>query len=55
LESCDFTVTRRSRTVINMQAACRSFDFNGTNRMLGRVTASHSASASAASFLPRFT
>jgi hypothetical protein len=36
----DFTLTRRSRTVINIQAACRSFDFTGTNRMLGRVTAS---------------
>jgi hypothetical protein len=30
-------------------------DFTGTNRMVGRVTASQAASASAASVFPRFT
>ena len=33
----------------------RSFDFTGTNRMLGRVTASQMAAASFASVLPRLT
>ena len=36
-------------------AACCSAVFAGTNRMVGRLIASHSASASAASFLPRLT
>jgi hypothetical protein len=36
-------------------AACRSADFTGTNRIVGRVTASQIASASAASVFPRFT
>jgi len=40
---------------MSMQAAWRSRDLTGTNRMVGLVTASQSASASAASFLPRFT
>ena len=47
--------TKRSRAVISMRAACCSSDLTGTNRMPGRVTASHRASASAASFLPRLT
>lgn len=34
---------------------CCSADFIATNRMVGRVTASQIASASTASFLPRFT
>jgi hypothetical protein len=41
--------------VINMQAAWRSWDLIGTNRIVGLATASQSASASAASFFPRFT
>ena len=45
----------RSRTPIGMRAACCSGDLTGTKRMVGRLMASHSASASAASFLPRLT
>jgi hypothetical protein len=39
----------------SIRAACCSAVFTGTNRIVGRLIASHSASASAASFLPRFT
>jgi hypothetical protein len=47
--------TRKSRVLWSRSAACRSADFTGTNRMVGRVTASQIASVSAASVLPRFT
>jgi hypothetical protein len=39
----------------SIKAACCSAVFTGTNRMLGRLIASQIASASAASFLLRFT
>jgi transposase InsO family protein len=47
--------TRRSRTRCNISAARCSALLMGTKRMVGRVTASQMASASAASFLPRLT
>ena len=39
----------------SIKAACCSAVFTGTKRIVGRLIASHSASASAASFLPRLT
>jgi hypothetical protein len=45
----------RSRTTTSIKAACCSAVFTGTKRIVGRLIASHSASASAASFLPRLT
>ena len=47
--------TRRSRTLCSMSTDCCSTVFTATNRMVGRVTASQIASASAASVFPRFT
>jgi hypothetical protein len=47
--------TSRSRWPASIRAACSSVDFAGTKRMCGRLVASHSAAASAASFLPRAT
>jgi hypothetical protein len=38
-----------------VNADCCSSVLTGTKRMDGRVTASHTAAASAASFLPRVT
>src|ERR1700730_9965162 len=43
----------RSRMPTSIKAACCSAVFTGTKRIIGRLIASHSASASAASFLPR--
>src|SRR5271166_5161858 len=43
----------RSRTPTSIKAACCSAVFTGTKRIVGRLIASQSASASAASFLPR--
>jgi hypothetical protein len=45
----------RSRTPTSIKAACCSAVFTGTKRIVGRLVASQSASASAASFLPRLT
>jgi hypothetical protein len=39
----------------NLYAACCCAVFTGTNRIVGRLIASHNASASAASFFPRLT
>jgi len=47
--------TRRSRMVTSISAACWSTVLTGTKRMVGRLIASHRASASAASFLLRLT
>src|SRR5271166_5945204 len=44
-----------SRTPTSIKAACCSVVFTGTKRIVGRLIASQSASASAASFLPRLT
>ena len=55
LTSCVRWRTRRSRWPASIRAACSSVDFAGTKRMCGRLAASHSAAASAASFLPRAT
>ena len=44
-----------SRTPISISAACCSAVLTGTKRIVGRLIASHSAAASAASFLPRLT
>ena len=41
--------------LISIKAACCSAVFTGTKRIVGRLIASQSASASAASFLPRLT
>jgi hypothetical protein len=41
------------RTPTSIKAACCSAVFTGTKRIVGRLIASQSASASAASFLPR--
>ncbi len=41
--------------IAHVSAACCSADFLGTNRIVGRVTASQIASASPISILPRFT
>jgi His Kinase A (phospho-acceptor) domain len=46
---------RRSRVRCCISRPCCSADFARTNRILGRPTASHIASASAASFLLRLT
>src|SRR6202165_4531428 len=43
----------RSRTPTSIKPACCSAVFTGTKRIVGRLIASQSASASAASFLPR--
>jgi hypothetical protein len=48
-------LTSKSRARCIDSAACCSGDFTGTNRIVGRVTASQTASASAASVLLRFT
>ena len=48
-------LTRRLRARCIERAACCSRDLIGTNRIVGRVTASQIASASAASVLPRLT
>jgi hypothetical protein len=53
--SCVRCFTRRLRVRWSDKAACCSADFTATKRMVGRVTASQIASASTASFLPRFT
>jgi hypothetical protein len=45
----------RSRKPTIISAACCSAVFTGTKRIVGRLIASQSAAASAASFLPRFT
>ncbi len=55
LASCVRLQISRSRTPTNIKAACCSAVFTGTNRIVGRLIASHSASASAASFLLRLT
>jgi len=47
--------TRISRVRCTINTLCRSALFTATKRMVGRVTASQIASASAASFLFRFT
>ena len=47
--------TRRSRPRCTISTACCSAFLIRTKRIVGRVTASHIASASAASFLPRLT
>ena len=47
--------TSRSRVRCSISIACCSAVLIGTKRMLGRVTASQIASASAASVLPRLT
>ena len=47
--------TSRSRTLSSTKPACHASVFAGTKRMVGRVTASQIASASAASVLPRLT
>ena len=44
-----------SRTRCSIMMLCCSGVFTGTNRIVGRATASQIASASAASFLPRLT
>lgn len=44
-----------SATLVNISTACCSTDFTATKRIVGRVTASQIASASAASVFPRFT
>jgi len=46
-------LTSRSRARCNASAACCSGDFTGTNRIVGRATASQIASVSLASVLPR--
>ena len=50
-----FQPVERSRKPTSISAACCSAVLTGTKRMVGRLIASHSASASAASFLPRLT
>ena len=50
---CESEPPRELTPCIN--TACCSTVFTATNRIVGRVTASHIASASAASVLPRFT
>ncbi len=55
LTNCVRCLTRRSRVRCMDSAACCSGDFTGTNRIVGRLTASQTASASAASVFPRFT
>jgi len=47
--------TSSVRTRNTIIAACCSADLTGTTRIVGRVTASQIASASAASVLPRLT
>ena len=47
--------TKRSRVFSTIRAAWHSAVLIGTKRMVGRDTASHMASASTASVLPRFT
>jgi hypothetical protein len=47
--------TRRSRVRCTIRTDCASALLTGTKRMVGRVTASQMASASAASFFPRLT
>ena len=47
--------TIRSRLLWSISTACCSTLFTATNRIVGRVTASQIASASAASVFPRFT
>src|ERR1700746_2689720 len=54
-ESCVRLRISRSRNPTIMRAACCSVVFTGTKRIVGRLIASQSASASAPSFLPRFT
>src|SRR5881275_106141 len=44
-----------AETPVSIKAACCSAVVTGTKRFVGRLIASHSASASAASFLPRLT
>jgi hypothetical protein len=41
--------------VTGINTACCLTDFTGTKRIIGRVTASHIALASAAPVFPRFT
>lgn len=55
LESCVRCRVRSSRVRCNTITLCCSGDFTGTKRMVGRVTASQIASASAMSFFCRFT
>ena len=55
LESCVRWRLSISRTRCSIMTLCCSGVFTATKRMVGRVTASQIASASAASFLPRFT
>ena len=53
--SCVRLRISRSRTPTIIKPACCSAVFTGTKHMVGRLSASQSASASAASFLPRLT
>src|SRR5450756_2180428 len=55
LANCVRLRISRSRTPTSIKAACCSAVFTGTKRIVGRLVASQSASASAASFLPRLT
>ncbi len=48
-------LTSKSRVRCIDSGACCSGDFTGTNRIVGRVTASQTASATAASVLHRLT
>lgn len=53
--TCVRTWIRRLRTPISINADCCCGVFIGTNLIVGRLNASQMASASAASFFPRFT
>jgi len=55
LASCTRWRTSRSRWPASIKAACWPADFTATKRIVGRLAASHTACASAESFLPRFT
>jgi hypothetical protein len=54
LASCVRLPINRSLTPTNINAACCSDVLTGSNRIVGRLIASHSASGSASSFLPLF-
>ena len=54
-DNCVLTVQNSSRVRCNSIMLCCSGPFTATKRMVGRVTVSQIASASAASFFPRFT
>ena len=55
LVSCVRRRTIWSRRPASISAACSSAVFTATKRIVGRLIASQIASASARSFLPRFT